>query len=296
MKITNKQGLPSAFVNMAQSDYKPTPKQYSATTLLKPTRQVILERKYGDQIEQDVANMIWMLFGQAVHYILEHHDETGWAEQKLKFTLDNGYTLSGIIDLYNEKTKEVVDYKTCTEWKFILKEFDDWKKQGLMYAWLLKKFNHECERVTFWGILKDYSPQKAKRDKTRPQFPIDKYSFEITEEDMQEIDKFIKEKLEDLKKAESLPDNELPLCSDEEMWREPSKFAVMEANKKKAKRVFKTAEEALTFFKANSKSTHIEERKGTPKKCFAYCSANQFCSFYRELMFGKNESEEENNE
>ena len=49
MKITNKLNLPSAFVNMAQSDYKPTPKQYSATTLLKPTRQIILERRHSEK-------------------------------------------------------------------------------------------------------------------------------------------------------------------------------------------------------------------------------------------------------
>ena len=58
MKITNKMNLPQAFVEMAQSDYTPTPKQYSATALLKSIREVILERRHGNEIEQDVSDMV----------------------------------------------------------------------------------------------------------------------------------------------------------------------------------------------------------------------------------------------
>jgi hypothetical protein len=51
MKITNKLGLPEAFVQMAQSDYKPTPKRYSATALLKGVREVVLERSTGMRLK-----------------------------------------------------------------------------------------------------------------------------------------------------------------------------------------------------------------------------------------------------
>lgn len=74
MKITNKYGLPQAFVTMAESDYQYRDKRYSVSSLLKGTREIILERRHHDKIEQDVSDMIWLLFGTTVHSILEQHE------------------------------------------------------------------------------------------------------------------------------------------------------------------------------------------------------------------------------
>ena len=50
MKITNKLNLPKQLVELVNSNYKPNLHQYSCTTILKPTRQIILERRYNDEI------------------------------------------------------------------------------------------------------------------------------------------------------------------------------------------------------------------------------------------------------
>ena len=58
MKLTNKNNLPIQFVNAINTDYKPTPHQYSVTTILNSVRQTILQRRHADEIEDDVSNQI----------------------------------------------------------------------------------------------------------------------------------------------------------------------------------------------------------------------------------------------
>ena len=133
MIITNNSNLPMPFVRMAEDKYKSTPKRYSITTLLKPIRSILLQRRHESEIEQDCSDMIWLLFGKAVHSVLENYGtgDTEFAEERLEYKLENGYTVSGIVDLYDMHKAEVVDYKTASVWKAIFKDFDDWKKQGM---------------------------------------------------------------------------------------------------------------------------------------------------------------------
>lgn len=58
MIITNKLNLPKAFMQMASEEYTSQTKRYSVTSLLKGTREAILEKRHADEIEQDVSDMI----------------------------------------------------------------------------------------------------------------------------------------------------------------------------------------------------------------------------------------------
>ena len=67
MALTNKLNLPEPIYNALCSNYQPKKHQYSVTTILNPVRQVILKRRYNDEIEQDCSELIWALFGTAYH-------------------------------------------------------------------------------------------------------------------------------------------------------------------------------------------------------------------------------------
>ena len=71
MKITNKLNLPQPFVDAVTREYQYKDKQYSVTAILKDVREILLTRRHNDEIEQDVADMIWLIFGTAVHKVLE---------------------------------------------------------------------------------------------------------------------------------------------------------------------------------------------------------------------------------
>jgi len=280
MKITNKQNLPSAFFNICNEEYEIKPKRYSVTNLLLPLRELMILRKNFNEIEQDVSSMIWLVFGRAVHYILEQNDKTGYAEMKLTQEIRDGYVLSGRIDLYNEAEHSVEDYKTTSVWKVIHEEFDDWKKQGLMYAWLLRKNGYLVERMKFHALLKDWSPTEKRRTGAGyPESAVFTWIYEINELDMIDIERFIRDKFDLIIEFE--PKDEYPMCSQEERWYSGDKFAVIKEGNKTAFRVFDTEKEAQDMATFKGKGFGVVQRLGEDKKCRDYCIARTFCPYYK---------------
>ena len=76
MKITNKFNLPDAFYNFARNDkYTKGKADISVTTLIDSPRVRLMRDKHKDQLETDASDMIWALFGTAVHHVLESADD-----------------------------------------------------------------------------------------------------------------------------------------------------------------------------------------------------------------------------
>lgn len=286
MKLTNELNLPQPFVDAASSDYKYTDKRYSVTSVLKGTREAILQRRHSEEIETDVSEMVWAIFGSAVHKILEQSEETAdqLKENWLSVEVQNGYELSGIFDLYDDATGTVTDYKTATVWKFIYKEFDDWRTQCLAYVWLLRKIGFNARRGEIVGMLKDHSKTKAKTDHTYPQYPVQCVGWNFTDKDLKEFESWLKAKFAEIEQSEKLSDDDLPLCSDVERWHKPDKYAVMKEGRKTAVKLYDSEEEANARVEAEGKGFYVEHRKGEDSKCLNYCSACEFCSHYKELM------------
>ena len=283
MKITNKNNLPSAFVNLTEDSHPIIPKHYSVTTLLQPTREILLKRRHYDEIEQDVSDMVWLILGSAVHKIMENADKTGFAEMKLETNVCGDYSLTGICDLYNEELHTVEDYKTCSVWKVIHQDFSDWKKQGLMYAWLLRKKGLFVNKLRFHALMKDWSRSDLRISRYRnsfyPEHPIWTWEYEITEQDIKDIEEFINTKMQDIIANESKSDNELPICSEEERWNSGTKYAIIKPGNKRAIKVLDNKEEALKM--ALELDANVQERVGEDRKCIDYCLCKEYCNYWR---------------
>ena len=296
MKITNKLGLPKQLVTLVDNNYKPTPHQYSCTTILKPTRQIILERKYSDQIEQDVSEMIWCIFGILAHSIIENsqEDDGQFKEEKLKVDLGKywkeleGYYLSGRSDLIDLFDKCITDWKTASCWKIMYKDFEDWRKEMLIYAWAVKDMGFEMNKAQAIAFLKDHNKTKSKIDSQYPKLPIWIERFQFNQKSFEEIENFIYNKFIELKKYENVSDDKLPMCTDEERWRERTKYAIKKKSNKKALKLHNTLEEAEKHLenlenKEDCKGLYeIKVREGTDKRCLEYCSCCEFCPYYQQ--------------
>jgi hypothetical protein len=294
MKITNKYNLPNAFVNLSEDVRKPVPLQYSATTILKPTRMVILERRHFDEIEIDVSDSIWLVFGTAVHKILEATNEKGFVEKAMEYNVDGTYKLTGRVDLYNTDTCSVEDYKTASTWKVIYEEFDDWKKQGLIYAWLLTKAGYYVSNLKFHALLKDWTARDKRLADSKntfyPEHPIYTWHYQVKTSDLEDIEKFIMARFKELIASEKLDDNSLPLCTPEERWNSGDKFAVKKQGNVKATKVFNNEQDALAF--ANTNGMVVEKREGEDRRCQDYCMASKFCEHYKNVVAKKGTKEE----
>ena len=284
MIITNKLGLPKPLVDMATQDYVYKDNEYRVTSLLKGIRETILERRHHYEIEQDVSDMIWLLFGTAVHNVLENHQEGDQEIKEARLKIDIGdYVLSGQFDLYNAETKTVTDYKTCSIWKVIYGDYTDWRRQLLIYSYMLQSIGFPVEKAEIIALMKDHSKAQAKRKADYPKQPVRKITFQFSDKDFEEIERWLHEKFEEIAQAEKLPDDELPLCTPEERFNSGDKFAVMKKGRKTAMRVLDSMEDAENWMATND-GDYIEVRKGEDKKCQDYCNAAQFCKYYKEVV------------
>lgn len=288
MKFANKHNLPKeVFDVLSKDNYVAGNTDFSATTLLKTPRQVQLQRRHHEEIEEDVIDRVWSLLGQAAHAILEKHgSDTSLTEERL-YAEVFGRKISGQIDHYHAST--ITDYKVTSVYTVIYQSrIKEWTEQLNIYGWLFRKNGYDVRKLQIVAILRDWSETEASRKADYPQSPI--VIIPLTLWDMPTAEAFVNNRVAFHKNAESLSDDQLPLCSEEDMWESPSKWAVMKEGRKSAVRVFDTKEEALalsgTLSDEAGNSIYLQERKGERRKCARYCSCNTFCSQWKEYLDG----------
>ena len=287
MNLTNNLNLPQPFVDALTRNYEYKEKRYSVTSMLKGYREIILTRRHFNEMSEDVADSIWLLFGTAVHRILEDAKEADdeLKETKIHFEFPNGYTLSGQQDLYSESLKRITDYKTGSIWKVIFDDWSDYRKQCLYYALLFRKIGFECDNAEIVIILKDWSKTESKIKQNYPEHPVFIKHFDFTEEDFKEAEEEIIKKFDEIDKLQNVSDDMLPVCSKEERWATEDKYALMKKGAKKALKLFSDESEAQAALD-QGKGDYIEFRPGEDKKCMEYCSCKEFCSYWKE-KYGK---------
>lgn len=292
MRITNRLNLPDPFVAAATSDHEYAEGRYSVTDLLGGTCEAILKRRHADEIEDDVADRVWAIFGSAVHRILQDAQEApdqlkeNWIAHQLDGDL-RGYWLSGIFDLYDDATGTVTDYKTASVWKVQMGDYMDWRMQTLMYCWLLQQIGFDAWTGQIVAMLKDHSIRKARTDKDYPQHPVFIISWNFTQADLDGIGDFIRRWFTELSNLEALPDDMLMPCTEAQRWHKPDTFAVVKDGNKRAARVLEDLDAASALCDQLSEKTgkphHVEHRIGEDTKCDSYCSVSEFCPYVRRM-------------
>lgn len=265
MRILNRFNLPSAFVEVAEKNLRdaPTDGRYSVTEILKPVKEIILWRREYSVTEQDVSELINAMFGTAFHLMFEQVG-SGEAEVEVETEIESGVVLSGRIDRIEDFT--VVDYKTTTVAKFQRGDFDDYKKQGLMYAWLLRRNGRYIERVKVHMILKDFSLVRAQKDSSYPSLQIQTYEYEIKAGDMDAIGQWIEERLGTLEQMKDYAVERLPLPTLEESWYTGDTYAAMKNHRASAARLFDNEHDAMSMV-ATGAADYVVKREGIHMKC-----------------------------
>ena len=280
MIITNNLGLPQPIVDACKEEYRePVEKRYSVTELLKPVREIVLTRKFSKELTCDVTEMSGALLGKGLHKVFELLNKEGSAEERIEYTLENGYTISGIIDLWDEENLTIIDYKTCAVSKIQKQDFDDWKDQCLSYAWLkFKKDKIYVDKVKVIALIKDWSKIRATTDVNYPKSPFYIYEVKVTDYELRIIETKLRFKIDQLINCEN---SDLPLCSDEERWFSGNKYAIMRKGAKRAYKLVDTLKEA-EIISAELDNSIIEVRKGNYTKCDFYCPVRKWCYKERE--------------
>ena len=282
MIIENKLELPEALVKAMSPDRHNEEGCVSATTLLKGVKEIVLTDRHWDEITVDVSENVWALFGTGIHALLEKESPDTFTEEKFWEKVGD-WNVTGRVDCYDMAKEIIFDYKVTSVWKIKFKNFEDWEMQGKIYAWLLKQKGLNVEECRFIALLRDWSETESQRKEDYPKSQIYVHKFEVTDDDLAETEKFIKEKLEQLSSFVDTPDDCIPECTEKERWTENTKWAVMKEGRKSAVNggVCETKEDAEKMAKELGDKHYVEERKGKDKKCERYCPCRDFCSYYR---------------
>jgi hypothetical protein len=240
-----------------------------------------LAKRHWEEWVEDAADHAYAVFGTAVHKILEGEGANEFSEEYMYFEVD-GVIVTGRIDNYNMKEGVISDFKTCSVWKIKFQSFDDWRKQGLIYAWLLIKNGFEVKTCRFIAMIKDHSKRDAKRDSSYPLCPTYVYEFPVTKMELDEIETFIRGKIAVYKQYQETADDDIPPCSPDERWEKATKYAVQKSGAKRAYKLLDTQEEAEKIAGDMGKGYVVEKRPGESTRCIDYCSCAAFCNYYRD--------------
>lgn len=285
MKVTNKLNLPEAFVKATSTDRHNAAGCFSATTLNKGAKEIILTDRHWDEIEVDASDNTWATFGTAVHAIMEKQPDNNFHEESFKVPVSKSF-VTGQVDSYDMENKTIYDWKTASVWKVQFKDFTDWKNQGLTYAYLMTQSGLEVKRCKFVALLKDHSKSKARTDSSYPQSPVFIYEFEVTPEDLAETEARIKAKVSEIENAYLLGDDDIEPCTADERWADGEKWAVMKNGRKTAIKLFDTEAEADAMAGELGNAHYVEHRPAISRKCLDYCNCKEYCSFYKSIMNG----------
>ena len=286
MKVSNKMNLPAAFVNAVSTTRHNAAGCFSATTLNKGAKEIILSDRHFEEIEVDAADQVWAVWGTAVHALLESQPDNNFHEEYFKVPVSESY-VTGQVDSYDMENATIYDWKTASVWKVQYADFDDWRRQGMTYAWLLQQSGLEVKKCRFVALLKDHSKTKAKNDRSYPQSPVFIYEFDVTPEDMAETRDRILNKVLEIESAYELDDDAIEPCSAEERWADGEKWAVMKNGRKTAIKLFDNEADADAMAGEMGNAYYVEHRPAISRKCLDYCNCKEFCSFYHAMKKGE---------
>ena len=290
MKITNKFNIPQTIINILdRPTYSKGKANLSVTQLLNSPKIVALTKKFEDEIEQDASDMVWSIFGSAVHNILEHgKDDNHIVEQRIHKEYD-GWHISGAIDLQvvNENGIDVKDYKTTTVWA-VMNEKIEWEVQLNIYAGLVEDVKKiPVTSVGIVAIIRDWNRRESTTREGYPEAPIKEIPIRLWSKE--ERDQYISKRIA-LHSACDFAmetDSTLPDCTPDEMWEKQTTYAIKKVGNKRAFKVYETEKDALDAIADMEKTYEIEVRPGERTRCTNFCPVSQYCEQYRDYLNNK---------
>jgi hypothetical protein len=296
-------------------DYSDDPTEISATTLLKPLRQIILATRVppGDGLV-NLADMMNNRMGAAIHDGIEKAWVTNYAkamqaiglpqrvidrvrinpkpeeltedilpiylEQRLKRKIGK-WTVTGKFDFVGEG--KVQDFKSTSTFTYKKQvNADKYTQQGSIYRWLDPKLITQDEMDIHY-IFTDWKPAMAKTDPAYPPKRFHKQSFPLMS--LQETENFIRRKIELIEQYWDAPEDDIPLCDDDELWRSEPIFKYYKNPAKTARSTknFDTRAEAMIRLAEDGNVGIVKEVPGQVTAC-KYCPAFAACSQKDQLV------------
>jgi hypothetical protein len=304
--------LPMAvFLAHETYDFAPSEKSLSVTTLMKSPRQIILGSrvKPGEEGQEDIYNLIASRIGTAIHGGIEaawqnplkamqslgYNKKTRervkinptewtaddlpiWIEHRTSKELD-GYNISGCADMIINE--EIHDVKSTGVFAYMTGNMNEkYRLQLSIYRWLNQdKVTSDMGFIEYF--FKDWSKLEAGYKSNYPPLPIMQQPIPLLS--LRDTEQYLLNKIFELNTYWDLPEEELPLCSAEDLWSTKSVWQYFgKVGATRASKNFDTREEANTWAASKGKG-FVQHKEGKAKYC-NYCPVKDTCSQYTSLL------------
>lgn len=315
IKYTNALNMPlslAVYLATDHYDHAAVGTGLSATTLIKPIKQVILsKRATGAEGIPDVAGMISSRIGTSIHngikeaWLTNHVQalrDLGYPESIIKKVVVNppagtdlkekipvylevrtskqvcGITVSGEFDFVAEGNLE--DHKSTGVFTYIKdNKAEDYAAQGSIYRWL----NPELitgDHIGINYIFMDWSGAQAKQQPdTYPQRRLLQKKYKLWS--LEETELYVTKRIHTLLDLWNSPEEMLPPCSDKELWRSEPQYKYYKKpenahNGSRSTKNFATYLEAQTHYHKDGATGLVKTVPGEVKAC-KYCDGFALC-------------------
>ena len=311
MRFTNNQGVSLAmavWLATDEYDYDFDPKSISVTSLIAPVRKILLKERLTPETRPvpDIADFTASKMGTAIHDSIERAWKNNYAgalrmlghpekfiqqvvinpetvepdqipiyvEQRIK-TPYRGYNIRGKFDLVIDGVLQ--DTKTTSVYSYMLGSKDeDYALQGSLYRWL----NQEKITADYMQIQFCFTDWQKSLVGTRENYPPSRtQEHTIGLLSIAETEAWINAKLDELEKFADAPEEQIPMCSDKDLWRSPAVYKYFSDP-------MKTTGRSTKNFKSLAEANQLKTKKGrgvvltvpgTVKAC-GYCPAFDICT------------------
>jgi len=307
---TNTSSIPlSIAVFLATNKYDNPEGNISVTTLIKSVRQIVLGSRVKDtNASVDLVQMLPSRIGTAIHngiesaWINNHVNALTmlgypehiikrvvinpkpeelteesipfYLEQRAYKTVDN-YVVSGQFDFVNDGMVE--DFKTTSTFTATNNTNDEkYILQGSIYHWLNPKIITK-DQMAIQFIFTDWSALRAKTDPTYPQSRHQQRVLSLMS--ITETDNYVKSKLNQINRCMDMEEQDIPPCSDKDLWRSDPVFKYYKNPEKtvRSTKNFDTKQEAYLKLAEEGGKGIVKEVPGHVTAC-KYCNAFSVCS------------------
>ncbi len=288
---------PNWYAMLKDSFRKEQEADYTCTQIIDPPQVVQLNFRHLDKVTINVRDVVKPRCGTAVHADLARYKYKDWLVEKT-LSANDPYmpSLSGTIDLFDIATNTLWDTKTTSAWTFKWKSrFEDWENQLNVYAALLSRHGFTVKHLKLQAWLRDWLTKDHFQNKADGYPRDDLHLHEVPLWSNLKACKYVARRLVLHDRAQKLPDDRLPECTDKERWLAQEGYAVM-ANKRGkainggASKHHPDMDSALVFAQSQKKQDHYEydpeAKKGTLyikhdpggyKRCQSWCYCKDYC-------------------
>lgn len=305
---TNNSNIPlSVAVWLAHDTYDHDNREnhISATSLLKPIRQLVLTKRVDKSVNvPDVAALIPSRTGTAVHDGLENAWVNNYKQglsnlgipdrviDKVKvnpapedLTEDtipvylelrsekeiDGFIISGKFDFVGEGRVE--DLKNTSVYTYINKTNDDkYIMQGSIYRWLNPDIITRDE-MAIQFIFKDWQATRTKE----PKYPnASTLEYRLPLKTVAATESFIRGKIADIKKYIDTDEADIPECSDKDLWRKADVWKYYKNPEKMIRSTKNFDTQMAADLEASLKGGVVVKKGGDVTAC-KYCDAFPVC-------------------